>query len=53
MTKKLFGKITTLLMLLVMSVEAFGQGYTPIRGWVWKQNLSMEAEFVLPATTAA
>ncbi len=32
MTKKLFGKITTLLMLLVMSLEAFGQGYTPIRG---------------------
>jgi hypothetical protein len=32
MTKKLFGKITALLMLLAMSVVAFGQGYTPIRG---------------------
>ncbi|WP_415328971.1 T9SS type A sorting domain-containing protein [Chryseobacterium sp. MMS23-Vi53] len=32
MTKKLFGKMTTLLMLFAMSVMAFGQGYTPIRG---------------------
>ncbi|EJL69499.1 T9SS type A sorting domain-containing protein [Chryseobacterium populi] len=32
MTKKLFGKLTVLLMILVVSAVAFGQGYTPIRG---------------------
>jgi len=32
MTKKLFEKITAVLMTLVMSVMAFSQGYTPIRG---------------------
>ncbi|GAA5100693.1 hypothetical protein GCM10023210_39460 [Chryseobacterium ginsengisoli] len=32
MTKKLFEKVAALLMLLAMSVTAFGQGYTPIRG---------------------
>jgi len=32
MTKKLFEKITAVLMMLVMSVMAFSQGYTPIRG---------------------
>jgi hypothetical protein len=32
MTKRLFGKMTALLMLFAMSVVAFGQGYTPIRG---------------------
>jgi len=32
MTKKLFGRITAFLMTLVVSVMAFGQGYTPIRG---------------------
>lgn len=32
MTKKLFGKISAALMTLLMSVMAFSQGYTPIRG---------------------
>lgn len=32
MTKKLFGKTTAFLMLLLLSVKIFGQGYTPIRG---------------------
>lgn len=32
MTKKLFTKITAFLMLFLLSVKIFGQGYTPIRG---------------------
>ena len=32
MTKKLFEKITAVLMTVMMSVMAFSQGYTPIRG---------------------
>ncbi|UOU99812.1 T9SS type A sorting domain-containing protein [Chryseobacterium daecheongense] len=32
MTKKLFGKITAVLMTLVTTVMVLGQGYTPIRG---------------------